>query len=171
MGHVIGGEGVATDPTEVAAVREWRAPSNVAELPGFLGLPAYYRRFIKGFATIASPLHQLTQKGRDFQWSEDCATTFFQLHSAPVLAFLDPERIFIGDTDEMPALWAWAPRRGSTVNRSSPTSAAHSASQRRTTVSHTKSCWLLSWAFVISDHNCMDRGSSCGLITLHLPGC
>lgn len=103
LGHDISGEGIATDPTKVAAVREWPAPSNVAELRSFLGLASYYRRFINGFATMAAPLHQLTQKGRDFQWSKDCATAFSQLRSAlteaPVLAFPDPERIFIVDTD------------------------------------------------------------------------
>ena len=102
LGHVISGEGVATDLTKVAAVREWPAPSNVTELRSFLGLTLYYRRFIKGFATITAPLHQLTQKGWDFQWSKDCATVFSQLRSAlmeaPVLAFPDPERIFIVDT-------------------------------------------------------------------------
>ena len=82
MGHVISGEGVATDPTKVAAVREWPAPNNVAELRSFLGLASHYRRFIKGFATITAPLHQLIQKGRDFQWSKDCATAFSQLRSA-----------------------------------------------------------------------------------------
>ena len=67
LGHVISEEGIATDPTKVATVREWPAPSDVAKLCSFLGLASYYRRFIKGFATIASPLHQLTQKGQDFQ--------------------------------------------------------------------------------------------------------
>ncbi len=73
LGHVVSESGVATDPTKVAAVRDWPPPTNISELRSFLGLASYYRRFVRDFATIASPLHQLTNKGRRFGWSEDCA--------------------------------------------------------------------------------------------------
>ncbi|KAI3374796.1 hypothetical protein L3Q82_021352 [Scortum barcoo] len=53
--------------------------------------------------TTASPLHRLTQKGQVFQWGEDCAQAFAQLRTAlteaPVLAYPDPCRPFIVDTD------------------------------------------------------------------------
>ncbi|KRX13417.1 hypothetical protein T07_13142 [Trichinella nelsoni] len=32
----------------------------------FLGLSSYYQRFIKGFARVAGPLHELTQKGQEW---------------------------------------------------------------------------------------------------------
>ena len=35
-----------------------------------LGLVGYYRRFIDGFASIASLLKTLTQKKVKFEWSE-----------------------------------------------------------------------------------------------------
>ncbi|KAG1926663.1 hypothetical protein F2P79_024745 [Pimephales promelas] len=76
LGHVVSESGVATDPTKVAAVRDWPPPTNITELRSFLGLASYYRRFVRDFATIASPLHQLTNKGRRFGWSEDCAVAF-----------------------------------------------------------------------------------------------
>ncbi|XP_073041872.1 uncharacterized protein [Primulina eburnea] len=50
----------------------------------------YYRRFIEGFAKIARPLTQLTQKGARFQWSEACERIFQELKhlltTAPVLS-------------------------------------------------------------------------------------
>ncbi|KAG1963495.1 retrotransposable element [Pimephales promelas] len=103
LGHVVSESGVATDPTKVAAVRDWPPPTNITELRSFLGLASYYRRFVRDFATIASPLHQLTNKGRRFGWSEDCAVAFRQLKAAlidaPVLAYPDPNQPFLVDTD------------------------------------------------------------------------
>ncbi|CAI5642673.1 unnamed protein product [Oreochromis niloticus] len=93
LGHVISAQGIATDSAKVAAVRDWPTPSNVKELWSFLGLASYYHRFIKGFATIASPLHRLTDKGQPFGWGDACAVAFAQLKEAltraPVLAYPD----------------------------------------------------------------------------------
>lgn len=59
LGHVISSEGVATDPSKIQAVAQWRCPSNATELRFFLGFASYYRRFVEGFAKIAAPLHRL----------------------------------------------------------------------------------------------------------------
>jgi hypothetical protein len=34
----------------------------------FLGLVGFYRRFVKDFSTIATPLNELTKKGVSFAW-------------------------------------------------------------------------------------------------------
>ncbi|KAJ8348858.1 hypothetical protein SKAU_G00274470 [Synaphobranchus kaupii] len=95
--------GVATDPSKVAAVRDWPVPGNVGELRSFLGLASYYRRFVRDFATLASPLHRLTDKCRPFVWQEEQSMAFDQLRAAlteaPVLAYPDTQRPFIVDTD------------------------------------------------------------------------
>ena len=62
LGHVISAEGIFVDPRKVEAVLRWERPTNVTEIRSFLGLAGYYRRFIKGFSTIASPLTKLTRK-------------------------------------------------------------------------------------------------------------
>ncbi len=103
LGLVVSESGVATDPTKVAVVRDWPPPTNITELRSFLVLASYYRRFVRDFATIASPLHQLKNKGRRSGWSEDCAATFRQLKAAlidaPVLSYPDPNQPFLVDTD------------------------------------------------------------------------
>lgn len=103
LGHVVSAAGVSNDPAKVAAVTDWPIPRNSGELRSFLGLASYYRRFVKDFATIASPLHRLTQKGQVFYWNEDCAQAFTQLQlaltKAPVLAYPVSQRPFIVDTD------------------------------------------------------------------------
>ncbi|XP_062567737.1 uncharacterized protein LOC134229979 [Saccostrea cucullata] len=69
LGHIISKDRIATDPEKVKAVAEWPIPNTVTELRSFLGLCSYYRRFIKNFASVAKPLHRLTEKGRKFLWA------------------------------------------------------------------------------------------------------
>ncbi|KAJ8351912.1 hypothetical protein SKAU_G00233880 [Synaphobranchus kaupii] len=103
LGHIVSERGVATDPSKVAAVRDWSVPGNVGELRSFLGLASYYRRFVRDFATLASPLHHLTDKCRPFVWQEGQSMAFDQLRvaltEAPVLAYPDAQRPFIVDTN------------------------------------------------------------------------
>ena len=64
---------------------------------------SYYRRYVKGFAAIAAPLHALTRKDALFHWSEDCQTTFDQLKArlttSPITAFPDFSQEFRLYTD------------------------------------------------------------------------
>lgn len=98
LGHIISAKGVEADPAKVEAV-----PKNQTEVKSFVGLASYYKRFVQGFAEIAHPLNQLTEKGRRFKWTEDCQSAFERLKlglmSAPILAYPDPHRHFILDTD------------------------------------------------------------------------
>ena len=66
LGHVVNEDGVSTDPDKTMVIREWSTPKNVTDVRSFLGLCSYYRKFIKNFASIARPLHKLTEKGRNF---------------------------------------------------------------------------------------------------------
>ncbi|KAH1028532.1 hypothetical protein HUJ05_001884 [Dendroctonus ponderosae] len=103
LGHIISADGIRTDPEKTEAVRCWPVPRNQHEIRSFLGLCSYYRKFIKNFAQITRPLHQLTENGRLFEWSEDCATVYEKLErvlsSSPVLSYPKPGDMFIHDTD------------------------------------------------------------------------
>ncbi|RVW60643.1 Transposon Ty3-G Gag-Pol polyprotein [Vitis vinifera] len=89
LGHVVSNDGISVDSGKVDVVANWRRPSNVTEIRSFLGLAGYYRRFIEGFSKIALPLTKLTQKGVNFEWSDDCECSFQELKnrlvSAPIL--------------------------------------------------------------------------------------
>lgn len=103
LGHIISREGVRTDPAKTAKVAGWSTPTNKKEVKQFIGFANYYRRFIKDFAQIARPLHQLTENSTSFNWTADCQEAFDQLRkqlcSTPILAFPNFNEPFILDTD------------------------------------------------------------------------
>ena len=49
-------DGVMVDPSKIEVVKRWVRPTNVTEVRSFFGLASYYRRFVKGFSSIASQL-------------------------------------------------------------------------------------------------------------------
>ena len=60
--HIVFAEAIRVDPPKIEAVVNWKPPRNVNEVRSFLGLTRYYRRFVKGFSIIASPLTKLLRK-------------------------------------------------------------------------------------------------------------
>ena len=72
-------EGIRVDPTKIEAIVNWKPPRNITEVRSFLGLAGYYRRFVRGFSVIASPLTKLLRKGIKFEWTDKCQTSFEQL--------------------------------------------------------------------------------------------
>ncbi|XP_070002354.1 uncharacterized protein [Nicotiana sylvestris] len=75
LGHVVSREGIKVDPQKIAAVKNWPRPTTPTEIRSFLGLVGYYRKFVEGFSTLASPLTKLTYKAVKFQWSDACETS------------------------------------------------------------------------------------------------
>jgi len=103
LGHVVSGDGIATDPEKIRVVAEWPVPISIKEVRSFLGLSGYYRRFVKGYADIAAPLHALLKKDQAFYWNEKTQKAFEMLRDAlsspPILAMPNDTGTFILDTD------------------------------------------------------------------------
>ncbi|KAK5842666.1 hypothetical protein PVK06_005048 [Gossypium arboreum] len=99
LGHVVSASGVRVDPNKILAIVDWRPPRNVTEVRSFLGLAGYYRRFVKGFSTIATPMTKLLQKDVKFEWTEKCQKSFDQLKAylteAPILVQPESGKEFV----------------------------------------------------------------------------
>jgi len=67
LGVIIGPEGIKMEKGKVKGVLEWLMPKCVKDVQKFLELANYYRRFIKGFATVARPLHDLVKKDKKWE--------------------------------------------------------------------------------------------------------
>nr|GEU33847.1 hypothetical protein [Tanacetum cinerariifolium] len=97
--HVINGNGIHIDPSNIEAVKNWKAPRTSTEVRSFLGLAAYYRRFIDNFSKIAKSLTILTQKFKTFDWGEEQELAFQTLKdklcNAHVLALPDGPKDFL----------------------------------------------------------------------------
>ena len=80
-------------PKKRDAVRQWEPPQNVKQVQSFLGLCNYYKRFVKDFATIATPLSNLTQKDVSIKWGAAEKFAFeklkMKLTEAPILRSAD----------------------------------------------------------------------------------
>lgn len=78
-----------------AAVAAFPAPTDKKSLRRFLGLCAYYRRFIENFSKIAEPLIRLTRDDAPFLWADEQSTAFAELQhrlsSPPVLGHFDED--------------------------------------------------------------------------------
>ena len=95
LGLLISEGKLRMDPGKVAAVKDWPTPKNLKEVRGFIGFANFYRRFIKDFAKLARPLHDLTKKEVPFQWGPNQQQAFDNLKTAfttaPILRLWNPE--------------------------------------------------------------------------------
>ncbi|KAL8123999.1 hypothetical protein AgCh_011848 [Apium graveolens] len=99
LGHIDGKDGIKVDPAKIEAVSRWEQPKTLTEIRSFIRLAGYYRRFVKDFAKISTPLTKLTRKNERFVWTEKYEESFQELKkrlvTAPVLALPDETGNFV----------------------------------------------------------------------------
>ena len=96
LGVIIGENGVRMEKEKVQGVVEWPVPKSIKNVQKFLGLANYYRQFVKDFAKIAKPLHEMTRKETKWSWGEKQQRVFEELKERfmmePVLVTLDLDK-------------------------------------------------------------------------------
>ena len=61
LGYVLCGKKIDVDEEKIKAIREWPSPKFVNEVSSFHGLAGIYKRFVKDFGTLATPLIKLVK--------------------------------------------------------------------------------------------------------------
>lgn len=98
--YTISEKGITADSDRVTVMKEYAVPTTLKSVRRFLGLTGYYRRLIKDYSGIASPLtNLLREKTTRLMWT-DCALEAFEkfkktMCEAPVVANPDFDTHFL----------------------------------------------------------------------------
>ena len=79
LGFRISGDGVRPGKGNLRAIENYPRPIDTHDVRKFVGMASFFRRFIRGFASIVDPLIALMKKDAVFEWSEACETAFIEL--------------------------------------------------------------------------------------------
>ncbi|KAL1256634.1 hypothetical protein QQF64_012179 [Cirrhinus molitorella] len=103
LGHTISAKGLQPDASHVQAVSHASPPSDVTSLRSFLGLTAWYSKFIPDYSAVVEPLRALNRGSVPFTWTPEAQTSFEQVKdliiNSPALTLFDPELHTIVTTD------------------------------------------------------------------------
>lgn len=93
LGYEITNGGIRPGMKKTEAVSNFKEPQNVHELRMFLGLTSYFRKFVRGYALIASDLYKLLKKNQPWLWNSEQQNAFRKLKTIlttrPLLALYD----------------------------------------------------------------------------------
>jgi hypothetical protein len=100
IGYIVYVHDVNVDIVKIQVIRDWPAPTTLAELQIFLGITNIYRRFVLGLSHIVWALNQVTRGGgkEKFVWFMSWQQTFNDLKqclcSTPGISLPDPQKPF-----------------------------------------------------------------------------
>jgi hypothetical protein len=76
LGHHLSSRSIEEDQTKVKIIKHLPTPLKQNYVGSFLGHAGYYRRFIKYFIKLASPIFTLLSKDIEFYWTSQCQKEF-----------------------------------------------------------------------------------------------
>ena len=103
LGHIVGVNGIRMDSDKISAVQDWSISKNVKDVQSFTRFCNYYRRFIKDYSKIATPLYRFTKKEQSFTWNTSAEKVFQKLKDLilqdSILKTFDSEKEAIVEID------------------------------------------------------------------------
>ena len=103
LGVILEGRVTCMDPVKVAGICDWLTPKMVKDIWSFLGFCNFHHPFIKGFATVARPLNELTRKDVEWKWETPQCQAFETLKrcvtTEPILTHPDPTKQYTLEVD------------------------------------------------------------------------
>ena len=104
LGHVITNGGIKPNPEKINIIKNLNLPKTVTEIKSFLGLSGYYRKFIKNYSNIASPIIKYLKKGAKIDINDTCYIEAFEklktiLINPPILSYPNFNKKFVLTTD------------------------------------------------------------------------
>ena len=87
------------DPKKVNVINNWTSLKNVFEVQSFHGLASFYRKFIRNFSRISTPMMDMVKKRHKyFHWTEESEKSFNLLRKKiieqPILVLPDFSKTF-----------------------------------------------------------------------------
>lgn len=97
-------EGLKMDPKKVQVIVNWPTPKNAFEVRSFQGLASFYRKFIRSFSQIWTPIIEtIKEKKQPFKWTETTDKKFKLLKKKiiekPILTLPSFDKTFQVETD------------------------------------------------------------------------
>jgi len=104
LGYVVATDGVTMNEKKVESVKAWKAPAWMKDIQIFIGFANFYRRFIKNFSAICTPItNRLKGDPKKLFWGKEQQEAFDDLKrrfvSAPILCHFYPELDTVVETD------------------------------------------------------------------------
>jgi hypothetical protein len=72
LGHIVCKQGLLVDRSKIAITVDLPPPTSFKQLRIALGHTRYYRKLIKGYLQITTPMEKLLKKDCQFHWTEEC---------------------------------------------------------------------------------------------------
>jgi len=103
LGYIVSPNKVRMDPIKLKGISNWETPTTLRKTRQFLGFCNFYRKFIKDYAKVITPINSLVKKNSKFNWTNEAQKAFEELKKRfkkePILMTTDPTRPFEIFTD------------------------------------------------------------------------
>ncbi|KAJ7991327.1 hypothetical protein DPEC_G00296170 [Dallia pectoralis] len=90
VGFRVSADGISPLQSNVAAISAVPNPTTASQLASFLGMTAYYMRFLPQYSSVTAPLRMLLRQDAPWTWTSECQAGFDELKrlltTSPILA-------------------------------------------------------------------------------------